>query len=147
MGICFSLSEVCTVVLVVSSSPDETSDALVASSNTAHGHDRHDRSADRRTTEYAPGFNYDVRLWYIGRTPWADSEHRHQMSPLTHVASVKTPTLLMHGINDRTDTEPQSMMFFTGIRDQGKTARYTSFPASRTGSASRGTRRLLTHGE
>ena len=104
------------MVLVVSSSPDETSDALVASSNTAQGHNRHDRSADRRTTEYAPGFNYDVRLWYIGRTPWADSEHRHQMSPLTHVASVKTSTLLMHGINDRTDTEPQSMMFFTAIR-------------------------------
>ena len=34
----------------------------------------------------------------------------------------------MHGINDRTDTEAQSMMFFTAIRDQGKTARYIKFP-------------------
>jgi dipeptidyl aminopeptidase/acylaminoacyl peptidase len=80
------------------------------------------------TSEYAPGFNHDVRLWYIGDTPWEDPDAWRQMSPLTHVANVTTPTLLMHGINDRTDTEPQSMMFFTAIRDQGKTARYIKFP-------------------
>lgn len=34
-------------------------------------------------------------------------------------ALVTTPTLLLHGINDRTDTKPQSMKFFTAIRDQG----------------------------
>jgi dipeptidyl aminopeptidase/acylaminoacyl peptidase len=80
------------------------------------------------TSEYAPGFNHDVHLWYIGDTPWENPEAWRQMSPLTHVANVTTPTLLLHGINDRTDTEPQSMMFFTAIRDQGKTARYIKFP-------------------
>ncbi|MCZ6915371.1 MAG: S9 family peptidase [Gemmatimonadetes bacterium] len=80
------------------------------------------------TSEYAPGFNHDVRLWYLGGTPWENSEAWREMSPLTHVANVTTPTLLMHGINDRTDTEPQSMMFFTAIRDQGKIARYIKFP-------------------
>jgi dipeptidyl aminopeptidase/acylaminoacyl peptidase len=50
------------------------------------------------------------------------------MSSLTHVANVTTPTLLLHGINDRTDTEPQSMMFFTALKDQGKTTRYIKFP-------------------
>lgn len=79
-------------------------------------------------SEYAPGFNHDVRLWYIGGTPWENPEAWRQKSALTHVADITTPTLLMHGINDRTDTEPQSMMFFTAIRDQGKTARYIKFP-------------------
>ena len=79
-------------------------------------------------SEYAPGFNHDVHLWYIGGTPWENPEAWRQKSALTHVANVTTPTLLMHGINDRTDTEPQSMMFFTAIRDQGRTARYIKFP-------------------
>ena len=80
------------------------------------------------SSEYAPGFNHDVRLWYIGGTPWENPEAWRQKSALTHVANITTPTLLMHGINDRTDTEPQSMMFFTAIRDQGRTARYIKFP-------------------
>jgi len=80
------------------------------------------------TSEYGPGFNHDVRLWYIGGTPWENPEAFRQMSALTHVANVETPTLLLHGINDRTDTEPQSMMFFTALKDRGVTTRYIKFP-------------------
>jgi dipeptidyl aminopeptidase/acylaminoacyl peptidase len=80
------------------------------------------------TSEYGPGFNHDVRLWYIGDTPWENPDRWREMSPLTHVANVTTPTLLLHGINDRTDTEPQSMMFFTALKDQGKATRYIKFP-------------------
>ena len=80
------------------------------------------------TSEYGPGFNHDVRLWYIGGTPWDNPEGYRQRSALTHAKNVTTPTLILHGINDRTDTEPQSMMFFTALMDQGKTARYIKFP-------------------
>ncbi len=80
------------------------------------------------TSEYGPGFNYDVRLWYIGGTPWDNPDDYRQMSSLTHVDNVETPTLILHGINDRTDTEPQSMMFFAALKDQGKTTRYIKFP-------------------
>ncbi|MEJ2237812.1 MAG: S9 family peptidase [Gemmatimonadales bacterium] len=80
------------------------------------------------TSEYGPGFNYDVRLWYIGGTPWDNSQEFRQKSSLTHIKNVETPTLLLHGINDRTDTEPQSMMFFAALKDQGKTTRYIKFP-------------------
>jgi len=80
------------------------------------------------TSEYGPGFNYDVRLWYIGGTPWENPERYREMSPLTHVGNVTTPTLLLHGINDRTDTEPQSMMYFTALKDRGITTRYLKFP-------------------
>jgi dipeptidyl aminopeptidase/acylaminoacyl peptidase len=80
------------------------------------------------TSEYGPGFNYDVRLWYIGGTPWEKPEEWRRRSSLTHVADVVTPTLLLHGMNDRTDTEPQSMMFFQALKDLGKTVRYIRFP-------------------
>lgn len=80
------------------------------------------------TSEYGPGFNYDVRLWYIGGTPWENPDDYRRMSALTHVANVTTPTIILHGNNDTTDTEPQSMMFFQALKDQGKTARYIRFP-------------------
>ncbi len=80
------------------------------------------------TSEYGPGFNHDVSLWYIGGTPWENPEAWREMSPLTHVGNVTTPTLILHGMNDRTDTEPQSMMFFQALKDQGKETRYIRFP-------------------
>ena len=80
-------------------------------------------------SEYGPGFNHDVRLWHIGGTPWDNPEgYRHQ-SALTHVRNVTTPTILFHGEEDRTDTEQQSMMFFTAIKDIGAApVRYIKFP-------------------
>lgn len=80
------------------------------------------------TSEYGPGFNHDVSLWYIGGTPWENPEEWRARSALTHVANITTPTLILHGMNDRTDTEPQSMMFFQALRDQDKTTRYIRFP-------------------
>jgi dipeptidyl aminopeptidase/acylaminoacyl peptidase len=80
------------------------------------------------TSEYGPGFNHDVRLWYIGGTPWDNTDEWRERSALTHVANVTTPTIVLHGINDRTDTEPQSMMFFQALKDQGKITRYIRFP-------------------
>jgi dipeptidyl aminopeptidase/acylaminoacyl peptidase len=69
-----------------------------------------------------------VRLWYIGGTPWENPEDYRYRSALTHVANVTTPTIILHGMRDITDTEPQSMMFFQALKDQGKTARYIRFP-------------------
>jgi dipeptidyl aminopeptidase/acylaminoacyl peptidase len=80
------------------------------------------------TSEYGPGFNHDVSLWYIGGTPWENPEAWRERSSLTHVANITTPTLILHGMNDRTDTEQQSMMFFQALRDQGKDTRYVRFP-------------------
>ena len=80
------------------------------------------------TSEYGPGFNHDVSLWYIGGKPWENPEEWRQKSALTHVADVTTPTLILHGMNDRTDTEAQSMMFFQALKDQGKVTRYIRFP-------------------
>jgi len=80
------------------------------------------------TSEYGPGFNHDVRLWYIGGTPWDNADEWRKKSSLSHVGNVTTPTLLLHGMSDRTDTEAQSMMFFQALKDQGKETRYIRFP-------------------
>jgi len=81
------------------------------------------------TSEYGPGFNNDVRLWHIGGTPWTNAEGYREQSALTHVENVTTPTLLLHGMEDPVDTEPQSMMFYAALRDIGKAdVRYIRFP-------------------
>ena len=86
------------------------------------------------TSEYGPGFNNDVRLWHIGGTPWSNAEGYREQSALTHVENVTTPTLLLHGMEDPVDTEPQSMMFYAALRDIGKAdVRYIRFPRERHG--------------
>ncbi|MBN4056383.1 S9 family peptidase [Rhodothermus sp. AH-315-K08] len=72
------------------------------------------------TSEYSPGFNFDVRRWYIGDTPWNNPEEWRERSSLTHAHNITTPTLILHGMNDRTDTEAQSMMFYSAIKDAGR---------------------------
>lgn len=80
------------------------------------------------SSEYALGFNFDVRLWYIGGEPWTNPEDYRMRSPATHAAKVSTPTLFLHGANDRVDTPEQSMIFFTYLQDIGKVdTRYIKF--------------------
>jgi len=81
------------------------------------------------TSEYGPGFNYDVRLWHIGGTPWDNPEGYRKQSALTYVKNITTPTLLIHGMNDTTDTESQSMSLFAALKDIGKVpVRYLRAP-------------------
>ena len=81
------------------------------------------------SAEYGPGFNHDVRLWHIGGTPWDNAEAWRNQSAITHVKNVTTATILIHGQEDPTDTEQQSMMYFTAIKDIGKApVRYIKAP-------------------
>jgi len=81
------------------------------------------------SSEYGPGFNHDVRLWHIGGTPWDNPKAWREQSAYTHIKNVTTPTLLIHGMNDFTDTESQSMIFFTALKDIGKApVRYIRVP-------------------
>jgi dipeptidyl aminopeptidase/acylaminoacyl peptidase len=80
------------------------------------------------TSEYGPGFNYDVTLWYLGGDPWTNARFWRERSALTHVDKVKTPTLVLHGDNDTTDTPAQSMNFFAGLQRFEVPSRYVRFP-------------------
>jgi dipeptidyl aminopeptidase/acylaminoacyl peptidase len=80
------------------------------------------------TAETGPGFNFDLTLWYIGSTHWDDPERWRAASSLSYVKQVTTPTLLLHGAEDRTSSTGQSLMFFTALKDRGVPTRYISFP-------------------
>jgi dipeptidyl aminopeptidase/acylaminoacyl peptidase len=56
------------------------------------------------SSEYAMGFNHDVRRWYIGGAPWENPEAYRRQSSYTHIAKVTTPTIIIHGERDTTDT-------------------------------------------
>ena len=46
-----------------------------------------------------------------------------------YVKNIKTPTLIIHGMRDTTDTEAQSMNLFAAIKDMGKVpVRYLRAP-------------------
>ena len=79
-------------------------------------------------SEYAMGFNHDVRLWYIGGTPWESPDAYRRQSAYTHIAKVTTPTLLLHGERDTTDTIGQSMIFYQALKDRGVPTRFVRFP-------------------
>jgi dipeptidyl aminopeptidase/acylaminoacyl peptidase len=79
-------------------------------------------------SEYAMGFNHDVRLWYIGGTPWENPDGFRQKSAYTHIAKVQTPTIIIHGENDTTDTIGQSMIYYQGLKDRGVPVRFLRFP-------------------
>lgn len=80
------------------------------------------------SSEYAMGFNHDVKLWYIGGSPWENAEKYRAQSSYTHIANVKTPTLLLHGEQDTTDTIGQSMIFYQALKDRGVDTRFIRFP-------------------
>ena len=80
------------------------------------------------SSEYAMGFNHDVRLWYIGGTPWENPQGFRQKSAYTHIAKVQTPTIIIHGENDTTDTVGQSMIYYQGLKDRGIPVRFIRFP-------------------
>ena len=80
------------------------------------------------TSEYAMGFNHDIRLWYIGGAPWENPEAYRRQSAYTHIAKVKTPTIIIHGEEDTTDTIGQSMMYYQGLKDRGVPVRFLRFP-------------------
>jgi dipeptidyl aminopeptidase/acylaminoacyl peptidase len=79
-------------------------------------------------SEYAMGFNHDVRLWYIGGTPWENPDAFRQKSAYAHIAKVQTPTIIIHGENDTTDTIGQSMIYYQGLKDRGVPTRFIRFP-------------------
>jgi dipeptidyl aminopeptidase/acylaminoacyl peptidase len=85
------------------------------------------------TSEYGQGFNFDVRLWYIGGDPWDNPDAYRKMSSLTHAQNVTAATLLLHGEEDTTCTVEQSQNFFNALRENGTTSRFMRFPREEHG--------------
>jgi dipeptidyl aminopeptidase/acylaminoacyl peptidase len=58
----------------------------------------------------------------------ADREFFKQLSPITHVAAVKSPLLVSHGANDPRDPVTESDQFVRAIRERGGQVEYLRWP-------------------
>jgi dipeptidyl aminopeptidase/acylaminoacyl peptidase len=57
--------------------------------------------------------------WELGGLPWEIPELMRDRSPLTHVANVRTPTLLLNSLNDRRCPVPMGRMFYRALKELG----------------------------
>jgi dipeptidyl aminopeptidase/acylaminoacyl peptidase len=71
---------------------------------------------------------FDVEYFYVGGTPWADPAKYIRMSPIGHVMNAKTPTLLLHGMDDIRCPFPQSMEFYRGLQAAGVETELVAYP-------------------
>ncbi len=76
----------------------------------------------------SPGLKASDRIEYGNIDDPQDREFFRQLSPITHVARVKAPLMVIHGANDPRDPVTESDAFVEGIRQQGGTVEYLRFP-------------------
>ena len=60
----------------------------------------------------------DGASWYynFAKLPWEDPTEHIKRSPLTYVGNVKTPTMLMTGVNDLRTPMPQTEQFYSALK-------------------------------
>ncbi|MCY1136799.1 serine hydrolase [Actinoplanes sp. Pm04-4] len=64
----------------------------------------------------------------LGGRPYANPEHYAAMSPLTRVADVDTPTLIIQGDSDLRCPVGQAQQWFTALRERGVPAELVLYP-------------------
>jgi CubicO group peptidase (beta-lactamase class C family) len=64
----------------------------------------------------------------LGGAHWQEPERYAAMSPLTHVADVHTPTLVIHGAADLTCPVGQAQQWHTALRERGVPTRLVVYP-------------------
>lgn len=83
-------------------------------------------------TDMYSGYGTSDILWAdeqeFGGKPWENPETLMQSSPLSHVAQVTTPILLLHGENDLRCPILHTEEFYTALKRLGKTAVMVRYP-------------------
>ena len=71
----------------------------------------------------------DGASWYYNfeKLPWEDPSEHIRRSPLTYVGNVKTPTMLMTGVNDLRTPIPQTEQFYSALKFRGVPAAMIRF--------------------
>jgi dipeptidyl aminopeptidase/acylaminoacyl peptidase/CubicO group peptidase (beta-lactamase class C family) len=64
----------------------------------------------------------------LGGTPWQEPERYAAMSPLSRVADVRTPTLVIHGGGDLTCDLGQAQQWHTSLRELGVPTQLVVYP-------------------
>ena len=65
--------------------------------------------------------------WDLKGTPWTNPASYERMNPSSHVASFKTPCLVITGERDYRVPYTQSLQFFTGLQEMGVPSRLLVF--------------------
>lgn len=66
--------------------------------------------------------------WDMGGFPWEVAERMREHSPLTHAAKVRTPTLLLHSLNDRRCPVAMGKMFHRALKEVGVETAMVIYP-------------------
>ncbi|MFL5385531.1 MAG: prolyl oligopeptidase family serine peptidase [Longimicrobiaceae bacterium] len=83
---------------------------------------------------------YDLTIWWgasntwrlfeseFGGRPWEQPELARAQSPLTYVANVRTPLLMLHGAVDYRTTVAGALAFFRGLKTEGREVELVLYP-------------------
>lgn len=71
-----------------------------------------------------------LSAYELGGTPWEEPERYAAMSPLTRVSDVHTPTLVIHGAEDRTCPLGQAQQWHTALVELGVPTELVVYPGA-----------------
>ncbi|WP_230487219.1 serine hydrolase [Nocardioides anomalus] len=71
-----------------------------------------------------------LSAYELGGTPWDEPERYAAMSPITQVAQVRTPTLVLHGEDDRTCPLSQGQQWHTSLVELGVETQLVVYPGA-----------------
>lgn len=66
--------------------------------------------------------------WDMGGMPWEVVERMREHSPLSHAQKVRTPTLMLHSLNDRRCPVAMSRMFHRALKERGVETEMVIYP-------------------
>ena len=76
----------------------------------------------------SPQLKASDRIEYGNIDDAADREFFRQLSPLTHVANIRSPLMVLHGANDPRDPVTEADQIVRAIRERGGDVEYLRFP-------------------
>ncbi|MCD9199115.1 serine hydrolase [Aeromicrobium wangtongii] len=71
-----------------------------------------------------------LSTYELGGAPWDDPPNYAAMSPLTNVANVTTPTLVLHGLADLTCPVGQAQQWHSALRSRGVPTELVLYPGA-----------------
>lgn len=75
--------------------------------------------------------------YWFGKMPWEDVEYYHRRSPISLIANVKTPTMLLTGEQDFRTPISESEQYYTALKLQGVEAAMVRIPNASHGLVNR----------
>jgi acylaminoacyl-peptidase len=85
---------------------------------------------------YADGVQFFSKYWF-GKKPWEDPDNYLKRSPLSYVANVTTPTMLLTGEEDYRTPIAESEQFYAALKLEGVETAMVRIPGASHGIANR----------